>query len=241
MLALSLALPSWGANDDAPLSEWIKEMPATIDGVTIYRPEQDNGKLQISDLVELPKTSAETIFVNSLVDVKNNFDDEIEELTKVDYEGLRYCLNRSVADEDHSATYKYTIALQATDGMMTFLVSDIAIGYKVKGLLPRTVAIEKMKPAKDKRQKELIEQCAVSISRYVDRLAKAITSQEKPTVTHWKDIYKGTVVKGMNETEVVLIKGRPDSRRQSNSRTKWMYGNDNVIIFTDGAVTNIIE
>jgi hypothetical protein len=240
-VALSLAAPAWGANDDVPLSEWVKEMPATIDGVTIYRPAEDNGKLQISDLVDLPNVSAETIFVNTMVDVKSNFNAEIEEINKVDYERMRFCLVRSVDDADHVATYNYTIAVQTTDGIMTFLVTDISIGYKEKGILPRTLAIEKMKPYKDKRHKELIEQCAVSISKYVNKLASAVTSQTHPAVTHWQDIYQGNVTKGMNETEVMLVKGRPDSSRQSNARTKWMYGNDNVIIFTDGVVTNIIQ
>jgi hypothetical protein len=45
----------------------------------------------------------------------------------------------------------------------------------------------------------------------------------------------------MNQTEVMLVKGKPTSNRTSNSRVKWMYGNDNVVIFTDGKVTNIIQ
>ncbi len=241
-VTLSSAPIVLGADDNGSLSEWINEMPASIDGVTIYRPVEDNnGKLQISDLIDLPRTSRETIFVNSMLEILGNLDPEIEEIEKIDYENMRFCVVRSAPDEEHLATYNYTIAVQTTKDMLTFLVTDISIGYKEKGLIPRTLAIEKMKPFKNARHKELIEQCAVSISNYVNRLLTAVTSQAAPSITHWKDIIAGQVVKGMNQSEVMLLKGKPTSNRANGSRTKWMYGNEYVVIFTDGAVTNIIK
>ena len=176
-----------------------------------------------------------------MIEIQSNFDANIEEFDKTDFEGMRFCLNRSVEDVDNVATYNYTIAVQTSDALMTFLVTDISIGYREKGLIPRTLAIEKMKPYKDKRHKALIEQCAVSISKYVNRLAEAVKSNGTPTIKHWADIKAGKVTKGMNKTEVMLVYGKPTSNRESGQRTKWMYGNDNVIIFTDGLVTNIIQ
>lgn len=240
-ITLSSVPFAWGADDNGSLSEWIKEMPATIDGVTIYRPVEDNGLLQISDIVDLPGKSRETIFVNSMIDIYGNLNDDIEMVEKVDFDGMRYCIVRSTPDEAHSATYNYTIAVQTTDDMLTFFVTDISVSYKEKGIIPRTLAIEKMKPYSNVRHKELIEQCAVAISQYVNRLVQAVTSQAVPSVTHWTEIRNGQVVKGMNQTEVMLIKGKPTSNRTSNSRVKWMYGNENVIIFTEGKVSNIIQ
>jgi hypothetical protein len=240
-ITLSSVSLAWGADDNGSLSEWIKEMPATIDGVMIYRPVEDNGLLQISDIVDLPGLSRETIFVNAMLDIFSNLDSEIETVEKKDYDGMRFCIVRSTPDDEHAATYNYTIAVQTTNDMLTFLVTDISIGYKEKGLIPRTLAIEKMKPYKNARHKELIEQCAVSISKYISRLKLAVISQGKPSVSHWADIRNGQIVKGMNQTEVMLVKGKPTSNRTSNSRVKWMYGNDNVVIFTDGKVTNIIQ
>jgi hypothetical protein len=240
-ITLSSVPLSWGADDNGSLSEWIKEMPATIDGVTIYRPIEDDGLLQISDIVDLPGKSSETIFVNTMIDILSNLDSDIETVEKKDYDSMRVCVVRSTPDDEHAATYNYTIAIQTTNDMMTFLVTNISIGYKEKGVIPRTLAIEKMKPYKNVRHKELIEQCAVSISKYVNRLATAVTTQSKPSISHWTEIRNGQIVKGMNQTEVILVKGKPTSNRTSNSRVKWMYGNDNVVIFTDGKVSNIIQ
>jgi hypothetical protein len=236
-----MAAPTWSATDNVALADWVKELPAVVDGVPIYRPIEDDGKLQISDLIDLPGTSRETIYVNALVEVRSTFDADVEEFDKIDHEGMRFCLSRSIYDEDAAATFNYTIAVQATDKLLSFLVTDISIGFKEKGILPRTLDIEKMKPYKDKRHKELVEQCAVSISKYVNQLSNAIISRGKPKIAHWPEIRKGQIAKGMTPEEVTLVKGRPTSKRQSNSRTKWMYGNDNVVIFTDGVVTNIIQ
>jgi hypothetical protein len=239
---LLLATPSWSANNNnVSLADWIKELPATIDGVTIFRPVEDEGKLQISDLIDMPNTSRETIYVNAMVEIRTNFDSEIEEFDKIDHEGMRYCLTRSIYDENSDATFSYTIAVQAIDNIFSFIVTDISINFKEKGLIPRTVAIEKMKPYKDKRHKDLVEQCAVSISNYINQITSAISSRGKVKLTHWTDIRQGNIVKGMTPDEVVLVKGRPTSNRQSNSRVKWMYGNENVVIFTDGKVSNIIQ
>ena len=241
LCAVSLAAIAWCADGTGSLSEWVNEMPATIDGVAVYRPVEESGKLQISDMIDFPNTSQQTIFVNAMIEIQSNLDDEIERIDKVDMEGMRFCMTRSVDDADNMATYNYSMAVQTTDGILTFLVTDISIGYREKGLIPRTLAIEKMKPFKDKRHKELIEQCAVSISKYINSLSSAIIARGEPTIKHWKEIKAGNIVKGMNQTEVMLVKGKPTSNRPSGSRVKWMYGNDNVVIFTDGEVTNIIQ
>ena len=72
-------------------------------------------------------------------------------------------------------------------------------------------------------------------------MAAYVSDNPSLKVTHWKDIKDGTVVKGMNETEVKLVGGAPVSVRKMGKRSKWMFSNDFVVIFTGGVVTTVIQ
>lgn len=222
------------------LPQWAVSMPELVDGVTIFAPGNDGGKMIVSDLVDFEGKPQANIFANILYTVQQNFDSETEEIEKTDYKTARISLRRSQADADNAATYNYTIALQITDNIMSFHVFDISVSFKEKGILPRTLAIEKFKPAENQRHKELVQGCVIGISKYIAGLAAAVNAGAAEEVTHWDEIAAAKVVKGMNPTEVLIIKGRPASERKSGSRLKWMFGNENVVIFTDGLVTSVL-
>lgn len=228
------------AADREDLASWATAMPTAINGVKIYPMAQEEGRITMSDLVELPSVSRDVIYVNVLADVRRRFDSDLEEMDNLDIAGRRLLLRRSVADESTSATYNYSVALQMADEMLSFLIYDISIGYREKGIVPRTLDIEKMRPADNRRHKELVEGFALHASKYVHRLVHAVAQGEAEPVSHWDEIASGRVVKGMNPTEVLLAKGRPGSERVTGKRTKWMYGNENVVVFTDGVVSTVI-
>lgn len=222
------------------LARWAEAMPETVDGVKIYTPELQNEKIQISDLADVEGVAKSRIFANVMLAVRETMNDETDEIENVDYDSFRIRFSRSSANENLPATFLYSVALQMDDGMLSFLVYDISISYRERGIIPRTQKIEKLNPEGNRRHKELFESFVVDAARYIDSLLQAARADQALEVTHWAELSQGKVVKGMNPTEVKMLRGRPDSERQSGQRLKWMYGNENVVVFTDGVVTTVL-
>lgn len=222
------------------LVAWAQNMPETIDGIRIYVPALQNNKVQISELLDFDNIAKERIFANVMLAIRQSMNPETDEIENVDYNALRTRLRRSYTDEALNAVYNYSVALQMDDGILSFLVYDISIAYRERGIIPLTKNIEKLNPAENRRHKELVESFVTDASRYVASLAEAVRSDRALPITHWADLRQGKVVKGMNPTEVMILKGLPDSERQSAQRTKWMYGNENVVVFTEGTETTVL-
>ena len=72
-------------------------------------------------------------------------------------------------------------------------------------------------------------------------MADFIKTSSIPQISHWKEIKAGDVVKGMNESEVKLVFGRPYNERKTGKRIKWMYEDNSVVVFTDGIVSTVIH
>lgn len=209
----------------------------------VYELTQGDNRLEVSDLVELPRKSKNDIFVGAAIHIVDNLDSETDFLESVDFDSRKIQLARKVSfgENKTATTYKYRIAFQAADGLLSFVCYDISAGYREKGILPRTLPVEKLTPDKNPRHQELIDEYTRINSEFINNMAEAIKSGNTQPVSHWDEIKDNRVVKGMNATEVKLALGRPASIRDTNSRSKWMYGNDTVIIFTDGKVTTVIE
>lgn len=247
--SLSIYAKKDTAKDDSPanLAEWVQQqkdvLPATVDGVTVYRPTIDNGNAVISGLIDIPDIDKERVFVAMMVYAADNLDLETEKIDNVDYSKKRFVVARNVSEGEgkDAATYTYNNAFQAFDGIMSFLAYEISIGYREKGIIPRTLAFEKLKPEKNTRHKELIENFSILNSKYLDGMARFVKNADNISVSHWDEINARKIVKGMNATEVKLIAGRPRNITESGSREKWMYNNDFVVVFTDGIVSNVVQ
>lgn len=242
LLGFSSCFAALGGNPEGTgaLAGWAESFPEKIDGVQIFAPVEEDGSLRISDLLDFPGMGQRLLFVNVLYDIRMQMESPAEELENIDYSGYRIRLHRSVADEKSAATFNYSFAVQCADDVLSFLVYDISISHRERGLIPRTQAIEKFSPATNRRHKELVEACVLNISRFIARIAEAVSSKKAGQVSEWADIVSEKVVKGMTPTDVILIKGRPQTERKSGARVKWMYGNESVVIFTDGKVTTVI-
>ncbi len=230
------------------LSQWAEsemaKYPEMVDGVKVYYPSMDDkGKLSVSDLIDIEGKTQREIFTDALVYIYNNFDAESEVIESIDYESNRFIIGRRLKQGSGktTTTYEYISAFQVADGILSFVSYDIRAEYREKGILPRKLDIEKLKPQENERHKELVEEFSLLNSKIIKNMSEYIASAKSETVTHWDEIKAGNVVKGMNKTEVKLAFGRPLNERETGKRTKWMYDNNAVVIFTNGLVTTVME
>lgn len=249
ILFLSPFLEIYGGNEIAPpddeLTEWGTALPEEVDGVRIFRVSgpDSKGNSGVNGLVDLPGIDREKAFVGAYVGVSESLNNETDEIDAVDYDNMRFSVYREVHDGTgkNALIYRYRTAYQFTDEIMTFSSFDITIEFKEKGLIPRKLDVEKFKPSTNNRHREIVESFAIANSRLVNEVACHIKESKDANVTHWDGIKNGLVQKGMNETEVILIGGKPNIVSPSGKRTQWIYSNDFIVIFTDGVVTNVIQ
>lgn len=234
---------------DIDLVTWAEQeknrLPAEIDGVKIFRPNEmdKDGVIRITGIADMPGISATQGFIAAFISINDIIDRNSDVIEAVDYEKKRFV----VSFETHNGTgnnatvYRYVAAFQFADNLMTFVIYDINIEYKEKGILPRKLDIEKLKPAKNKRHAELTEAFSQHISKIINNAMNYAINNPNLEVKHWPEIKKGIVVKGMNEAEVRLIGGSPRSINNTGERVQWMYSNDFIVIFTNGMVSAVIQ
>ena len=230
------------------LNQWAKselaKYPEVVKGVTVIYPTMsEDGKLSVSDIIDIEGKSQDEIFTGALIFIKNNINPEMELIETVDYDSRRFILARKTEQGEgkNTSAYEYIMAFQMADNIISFITYDISAKYREKGIIPIKLELEKLKPQTNERHKELVTEFSYLNSKYLLDMADFIKSNPLPQISHWKELKEGTVVKGMNETEVKIIYGRPYSERLTGQRNKWMYEDNTVVIFTNGIVTTIIN
>ena len=257
LMSLSLlvaALPAFADDGDAKadgsgdLVGWVEENagrgPEEIDGVKIFRPTETDGKQMVSDIFEVAGMDKMTIMAKALAYCTDVLDKETEIIETVEPASARFVIGKvlTAGEGRNAATFTCHIAFQAGDGILSFACYDLTASYKEKGILPRTLAFEKLKPAEKSQHKEMVEAFSIANSRFLKEVFDFVATGECQPVTHWAEIEACEVVKGMNETEVKLSIGRPAHvSNAGGGRVKWMINNSFVIIFTDGVVTSVIR
>ena len=230
------------------LNQWAKselaKYPEVVEGVNVMYPTMsDDAKLSISDIIDIEGKSKDEIFTGALVFIHNNMIPEMEALESIDYDSRRFILARKTEQGSGKTTssYEYIMAFQVADNMLSFVIYDIKAGYREKGILPRKLDLEKLKPQTTERHKELVTEFSYLTSKYLLDMADFIKTSSIHQISHWKEIKAGDVVKGMNESEVKLVFGRPYNERKTGKRIKWMYEDNSVVVFTDGIVSTVIH
>lgn len=246
MLLVSISMTAEQKTES--LSQWAAEelakYPEKVEGMTVFYPELDeNQQLVVSDIIDVPGQSEVQIFTNALVYLYDNLDPETESIESIDYDSHKFIIARKMKQGSGKTTtaYEYILAFQMTDGLISFACYNIDAEYREKGILPRKLALEKLKPQEIERHKELVIEFSSLNTKYLNDIAKYATETKPEVVSHWENIENKEAVKGMNKTEIKLIFGRPVSERITGKRTKWMYADNSVVIFTNDIVTTIIE
>lgn len=246
LLSFESILVSAKSDNEMTLTEWASKqtevLPEIVNGVKMYRPELAGEQLIISDMTEIPAGQARQIFLKALMYFREKSNPEFERIEAVDFKNLRFtvrCDKEKVGD-DTSEVFSYTEAFQGTDGLLSFSCSDISVGFKEKGLIPRILKFEKLKPQINPRDRNWIESQAFIFSNKMSDIAKYVKLHESIKVNHEDEIIKGKIVQGMNPDEVVLTLGQPFSKKKSGGRDKWLFESGASIIFTDGVVSHIM-
>lgn len=250
---LALAVPAFAKDDkkttESDLVTWANgqasRLPDEIDGIKIYRVNgfDTDGKARVTAFIDMPGLNQEKCFEAAIISVIDNMDTGLDAIEAIDFNSKKFAVMRSIEQGEgkNTTTFTFTTAFSFDEGLMSFVTYDITIGFREKGLIPRKMAIEKMNPAANKRHKELTEDFALVSSRMIDDIVRNSAKNSALPIIHWNEIKAGTVIKGMNETEVKLIGGQPRSVTKSGNRVQWMFNNDFIVIFNDGFVSNVMQ
>lgn len=254
---LTLSSAAWSAiikikKDKGPEIDpvtWVVQkgdtLPSTIDGIRIFRPmtTDADGNPIVNGSILLKGIGKEQAFIGAFVKTSADLDREFESIRDVDFNAKSFTVDRQVVTGEggSQAIYRYQTTYSFKDGAMDFTSSDINIEYKDRGILNRRLPVGKLRPATNERHRQLLEDFSEANSMIAHDMTAYAAQHPGLKVTHWDDIARGVVVKGMNQTEVRMIGGEPRSISGQPSREQWMYNNDFVVIFSDGIVTNVIQ
>lgn len=235
-----------------PTSGW----PSVEGGVEQFYPqsiaipsEEDEAVVDtvavVKGSITMPGMDARQCFLAALVFASENFDTELGEgFEDIDYKNLNFkiLLKSTQGANNTETTYTRSLNVAATDGMLNFTTTDIDCRYREKGIVPRTLRLEKLQPDKNSRHASLVKEFTEVNSSYIDKLRQYIATRNDIMSPNFDKLAAGSkVIPGMNMDEVTILLGVPLNKRKSGEKFRWIYSNDFVIIFTDGVVTKIVD
>lgn len=235
---------------------WVAEagLPEEIEGIKQFYPvsvavEGEDDRVDtvavISGSIPVKGLEPQQILLAAMVYGSNHFDRENNEgFEAIDYAGMsfRMLLKSTQGSTSMETTYTRTVTVTARDGGFDFTIADIDCRYREKGLIPRTLRLEKLHPEKTGRHAEIVSELVAVNSAYLADLAEYVESRPDISSPNIDKVKKGAYVcKGMNADEVTILLGPPVNKRTSNDRERWIYSNDYIVIFTDGIVSKVVE
>lgn len=236
--------------DDKPpvdYTVWVasQDLPAKENGKRLFYPATDNEDGLAFVKADLPVAGidATALFLASLLHTVDNLDaDSGESLVDVDYDGLRFTVLKKTTrgKNNREVTFTRKVDVAARQGELVSRIYDIAVRYREKGLIPRTLPFEALHPESNERHAELVLEFASLNGDDLDAMARYASTRGDITAPHIDDVKGGKVTEGMNPDEVRLVLGPPLEERKSGEKTRWIYGNECVVIFTDGLVSRIV-
>jgi len=124
---------------------------------------------------------------------------------------------------------------------LSFLSSNIV--YESKNIFKelKDTPFEKLDTKKKPNQKIYIDEFTLGNSLFLSGMFKFIQTNQYEPITHWEEISKEKVVKGMTRTECKLTAGKPINIRIMGSKERWMFNNDFIVIFEDEKVSSVLK
>ncbi|MBD5367371.1 MAG: outer membrane protein assembly factor BamE [Bacteroides sp.] len=246
----SLAINLFKKNDAEyfDYTAWVDttELPSSANnGRPLFYPASGADGAIICGQIDLPGFSADNIFLSALNYATDNLDatDNREMIGDIDATENKFVLRlySKQGSNNTETTFTRLMLIKAEDNRLLFTVYEIDVRYREKGILPRTLAFEKLNPTINTRHRELVELFAQINTNYIHDMTDNVSKCGVLEVTHWNEIRDKVVSVGMNELEVKLILGRPVTTRDAGDRTRWVYPNNYVIIFQNNIVSRIVE
>lgn len=247
----------WGAiiklkkdkGPDIDLVSWVTQkgdsLPQEISGVKIFRPNENDseGNPVVRGSIFIPDVSIDNAFTNAIFLAATSMNRELETICELDYANKSFAIERQLITGDGSSQsiYRYVTEYSFREGAMDFISRDISIEYKDRGIILRRLPLGKLKPAVNERHFQLLEDFSEANSQLAHELVNNASRKSGVIITHWPEIKRGQVVKGMNYYEVRIIGGEPRNISGSHDREQWIFNNDFVVIFSNGIVSNVIQ
>lgn len=238
------------------LTQWVdsQKLPSTYENVQLFYPvsigvESKNSEVNdtiaiIKGFIAIEGTDAEKIFLAGLVYASSNFDKEQEEgFFNINYDDRSFTvvLKNTQGYASTETTYTRNIYFRAKNDGIEFETTDIDCRYREKGVIPRTLRLEKLHPDNNKRHEELVLELTQVNSKYLKDISEYIATRKDIAAPNISLLKKGDgVYEGMNKDEVIIALGKPRNSRKSGDKERWIYSNEFVILFTDGIVSKII-
>ncbi len=219
---------------------------ATEGGLPLFYPETvDDGQAVVRGEISLPGCSAEQIFLGALDCAVTNLDssDGHEQIGEISGSDLSFMMRlySKQGSNNNETVYTWLVLVKAENDRLLFAANEIDAKYREKGILPRTLPLEKLNPGSNSRHSELVRQFAEINSIRIHALADAARNAKGLKVNRWDEIARKNVVKGMNELEVKLAIGLPLATRESGERIRWVYPDNFVVLFEKGQVVRVVE
>jgi len=240
-----------GKKDPKPpvdYTEWIsiQELPSQEDGVTMFYPstESTDGSAVIKGKLAVNGLDSRKVFLATLLYAVSNFDtDNGECILAVDFDKNEFSvmLKSTQGSNNRETTYTRNLVVKSNNGSFDFVVSDIYVRYREKGIIPRTLPLASLHPESNTRHGELVMELTRVNAAYINEMARYAESRSDIDAPNLAAVRNGKVSVGMNPDEVTIILGPPLETRRSGDKLRWIYGNETVVIFIDGKVSRVIE
>lgn len=240
-----------GKKDPKPpvdYTEWIsiQELPSQENGVVLFYPstEPADGSAVIKGNMAVDGLDSRKVFLATLLYAVDNLDtDNGECLLSVDYDRQEFSvmLKTTQGSNNKETTYTRYLNVKSNDGNFDFVTTDIAVRYREKGIIPRTLPLAELHPESNTRHGELVMELTRVNSSYINEMARYAVGRPDIDAPNLTSGSNGKVSVGMNPDEVTILLGPPLERRKSGEKLRWIYGNETVVIFIDGKVSRVIE
>ncbi|MGM9869170.1 MAG: hypothetical protein ACI30R_06050 [Sodaliphilus sp.] len=211
---------------------------------------EEGGEMVVNHAESITGKNRSSILAGAMMFIIENLEAGGEAYPMLNMEDFSFAINgkyevksgkNNLLDKLNEVTYKYTLQIQAEDGTLNIKVANIETSFKEKGFIPKKMKMKKLLASDKEQHKALVSDFVRLNSEYLSKITDYVEEAKLQKVTHWKEVAEGTVVAGMNKTEVKLAIGLPETMRDTGQGEKWMYGYDFVVLFNKGVVQRIIK
>ncbi len=181
----------------------------------------------------------EEIFANALLWAIERGDKLKDLLDEIDYERLRFTMVYNIIQEE-SMSYSSLLTVQVAQGRLVYLISNIKGQTSGLGGMLGATNFDKLNPEKKPKHKAIMEEFEVVNKKQLKAMLQYV-GENKIDVSNWKDIAAGQLKKGMSESDVLLIHGKPIDRQTSNGTTQLMYSQYIYVFLEEGKVKSFTQ
>lgn len=214
-------------------------------GQSKYGLKDIDGKLICTGFEAIENLSEESIFVNTLLWAIEQCPKFKEGITELNYEKKNFTLKAQLSSpkrSDNPAVYHFLADFAISADKLSFAFSKIECEYPGMLKMTTVTAFEQLKPDKKPKHKAYIDEYTKQATEYIEQILERVKTAESQPVTHWAEIKKGKVAKGMNETECLLAYGKPlDITKSDNDEVRWRYDSYTYLFFKNGVLTSVLE